>query len=296
MTLEKIKVKYNINDNNPKEIRKKLINIISELHPDKNGGDFENQESKKEYLEIKEDLECIDKIINCKEVSVDILQNKLIEKKTELIQIQIDEEKKSKIIDSFKESIKNNKNIIRKDNRKVKISSSVALSVVSFIFMFPNTMNENPFISNIMNSEQGMLFLFVVWLYVLIITIVVFLYYKNVENIIDYSLDLLNDEMWQNNVFIKFSELLRNNVKFSKDMLVEYLKNEILKYFENNHISGLFSSRRNIIINIKKSIDRNVYYNAAEVIINRAINKNIIKEVNSNTLESVYELNKDNIK
>src|SRR5947209_20361749 len=46
--------------NDPAALRNELRKVMSELHPDKNAGDFKSDEEKKKFLHVKDALEFLD--------------------------------------------------------------------------------------------------------------------------------------------------------------------------------------------------------------------------------------------
>ncbi len=51
-SIEEIKEYFGINTDDIEEIRKQLKNMLAELHPDKNGGEYRNKKQQKDYEEV----------------------------------------------------------------------------------------------------------------------------------------------------------------------------------------------------------------------------------------------------
>lgn len=276
ISLTEIKEEFKINSNDIQEIRENLKRILAENHPDKSGGNFPNVETEEKYYKIQSSIEYIDKIKEDYSLIVIDKMNDLVKVITDLVPNQKNNFLEQNLETKINFAISN----FRSKLFIPKISLTTITIIVSFFFLFPNQIKENPVLSKRIDLESD-LFLYL-WLILLIYSgFFWFMSFINEEKA-KAKLEQIKIDSNQNNLFEDF---IANKNQFTKDELTNYIYSKVSgkKGFHSGILTTqLFTS--NVI-----SID--IVQNISEIIINRALNNNVISKVKKNSLRECYEIN-----
>ncbi len=154
MDINKIIEKYNIKigTEDTSALCIELKKILVELHPDKNGGEFLNDEKKRKYLEINEALEYLDKnseksLININDItSIVKIVNEIIKPQADAIF----EQHKNEIKKNIKLQIKVE---IKTKYLGIRVGSTIFSTITGGLVIFPSVFKENPLISYYLKNE-----------------------------------------------------------------------------------------------------------------------------------------------
>jgi hypothetical protein len=239
--------KYNITSIDPIEIRRELNHIRGTKHPDKQNlkGQFATIEDKKNFIEINDAIEFIDQkkpeeitAIIVRTSSLELTekdQNKTLEVITDLQKSLILATERINYRTALSQNINRIINNINYSRFFPKVTLPIASAVLSFIWLFPSTIDNSP-LSSFINTHN--LLFTILWLYCLMIT-GMFWYFVFICDAFEKKLvTQLNDESFQNEFFMHFVRE-RNAIKKSNKELsdiaelfmVDSLKNYLHLYF-----------------------------------------------------------------
>ncbi|MDP1745123.1 MAG: hypothetical protein Q8L90_06080 [Bacteroidota bacterium] len=245
-----------------------------EVHPNNTKGEFLDDFQKEKYYKIDEALEYIEKYKSNDQLVI-------VEKMTDLIKLVVSEiipsNKQFSLEQNLDNKITNALDTFRSKSLFPKISLAAITGVVTFLFLFPSQIKENPYLSHYLNFQSPIFFM--TWLMLLTFTGMFWsLAYRNEERA-KRNLSLLKVDSTQNKIFNDF--ITKNNNKlFSKDDLTQ-------------HVFLLSSGRqRELLTSVifgSEIITLEVAQSTAELIINRAEKKNIIKKQNERGLADIYQ-------
>lgn len=223
--LEEIIQEFDIDSSDSSEILTLLKEKRIQLHPDKTGGSFKSDDCKKEYESVNQAILFLDsKLDKSNELALmtngvrDLLE--IISKQNITAESLTAENKLSETI---------NNNIIQFKSKSLfpKISSSTITILVTYIFMFPNQIQNHPILSKFINISNQVFLL--VWLMVLLTTIELWAICFIKENKNKEILAKFKTETYQNNLFMEFIEFIERNKSFSRDDLLNYIINGNIK-------------------------------------------------------------------
>lgn len=285
MNLETIKNTFDLQGNNIEELRKELTKKMSEIHPDKNQGEFINKTDENAYYKMSEAVEYLDSNISSSTSLITVSEAKelfdMVSKQVALItntntnnemqaktqtqtQTQILSQKSSSSLHTFKRRYK-----------LPKITTTAVSAVLTAMFLFPNQIKEHPVLGKVIDIESAAFFNF--WICALAITIFLWLYFFAREQQQELFLKKLNSTYYQNHLF---QDYLRGKIHSEHQSLLtkeEFIQN--LKFYRRP---------KNLMLNIRSTIDPEIAETIAEVVFARAEEKGFIKQHESNSLEDQY--------
>jgi hypothetical protein len=243
----KILKKNNITSIDPTEIRRELNHIRVTKHPDKQNlnGQFATIEDKKDFIEINDAIEFIDQkkpeeitAIIVRTSSLELTeknQNKTLEVMKNLQTSLILATERTNYRTALSQSINRSINNINYSHFFPKLTLPIASAVLSFIWLFPSTIDNSP-LSSFMNTHNLLFTSF--WLYCLMITGMFWYFVFICDNFEKKLVTQLNDESFQNEFFMHFVRE-RNAIKKSDKELSDIaelfmaatLKNYLHLYF-----------------------------------------------------------------
>lgn len=282
MSLSEIKKRLGTDSDDLYEIRKIIKKEISKVHPDKynSDGDFPNGDVEKQYNELMDMLNFIEKIKNQGNDLYVSQYSKLIEQQNEIIEQQdlVIKLNKKEAVNSERNKVNDNINdriIEIKSRSKVpEFSLAAFYSVIGFILLFPEKFKNHPIIGPYLkNNLKEFTY---VWIMFILLTICAFALLFRRQNKSIKIMNMIKSEQYQDGIFDKFMyEFVYRYEGFDKEMLVEYMYKNI-----NYH--------RTSIIDKNLVIDSEILYEVSDIIIKKALNKNIIEVVKTNTLRDKY--------
>ncbi|MDD1689046.1 MAG: hypothetical protein LUQ66_00090 [Methanoregula sp.] len=301
-SINEIKKEFEIVIDDPQEIRKELIRMAKSLHPDQqqNGGQFKSDFDESRYYRIMAARDFIDGISVPLIIPIDKSLTKSSEKRSDVSEISNESTELTKKIDDLKTdiaSIKHQKSIEYESknllvlneqiktqieaNRQFhnipKISLALITSILSFLWLFPSTIQNHPILSKIIDVNS-VLFL-MIWLYLMTITIIMWFYYYQIEKNQANIFQRLNNESLQNNIFDEFLE--EYQMSGEKSFPLSAFTDYVYDYLSKNE--SRFS-------NIKILINREIGDIFSRIILLRAENSDIIKKSSTGYLGEIYDI------
>jgi hypothetical protein len=273
-TLQEIKDEFDIQTDELNSIKSILKELKKEVHPNNTKGEFLNDAQRERYYKTDAALDYLEKHKSNDQLVI-------VEKMTDLVKMIVSEiipsNKQSSLEQNLDNKITSALDIFKSKSLFPKISLTAITGVVTFLFLFPNQIKENPYLAHYCNFQSPVFFM--TWLMLLTFTGMFWLLtYRNEERA-KRNLSLLKVDSTQNRIFNNFIE--RNNAKqFSKDDLTQH----IFLFSSGRHRESI----TNFIFG-SEIITLEVAQSTAEVIINRAEKKNIIKKQDGNGLADIYQ-------
>jgi hypothetical protein len=275
-SIQQIKFDFDINADDINLIRDALKEIKNQAHPNSTQGDFKNEAQKDKYHRVNSAIDFVNRFKNNDQLVV-------VEKMTDLMKVVLSEMIPSNKQTSLEQNLENRITIAIDNYRSKsffpKVSLTAVTGILTFIFLFPSQIKDNPTLTHFINPQSS-IFL-VLWFSLLLYTLLFWwMTYTNDENS-KQRLSLLKVDSTQNELFLVFIRQTENKI-FSKDELTQYIFN--ISYGRNDRpLSSFFLGSE--IINLE------IAQNTAEVILNRAEKKNVIKKLPDNGLSDSYEFN-----
>lgn len=281
--LEDIIKKYDLSTSNIDEIRMELKKKLKPLHPDKNRGEFISETDEKAYLDIGKDLEMLDNL-NKNQHLVALETNELISLMSELIIKKDLKDSLKDVEEKYDRQIEKNTINIKNTFKGFKISNSVFSTILGIIFLFPEKVTNNPILKNaILITDREFVFL---WIFMIYITIIVWTCLFMIEKRTFRILSKLSSESYQNSLFNEFLSKINSQKKnsFLKDDFKSFIINKSHSF--KNDFKNFTITKSHFLYYIEDE----TYGKLTEIIINRAIEKKIIKEVNDMSMDMTYTI------
>lgn len=287
-SINKIKQDFQINSEDLDTIRESLNEIRINHHPDKTNGEFENQFLKERYYNANSAIEYIDSLKNNHSLVV-------VEKMTDLMKIVtelIPNNKQNSLEHNLDTKITSAISTFRSRLFVPKISLTAITAVLTFIFLFPGQIKDNPMLSHYLNPVSTTFAL--TWLTLLLYSglfwIMTFLNEEKAKK----KLIFLKVDSTQNNLFENFIHYKSKEDTFTKDELAHFvyrssIENRLGKGYNERHPISTFRLSINRLFG-SEMITIEIAQNIAELIIARAEKNNVIAKINKNTLSDTYEL------
>jgi len=305
-SIEEIKSKFNIQEDNIDDIRKSLIALLAQNHPDKNGGIVNNI-----YYEISTAIEYID--IHRKSDS----SNQLVPIITEMMSLM-----KSVLESSAIAQRNQDKEIIT--HRRIEdsmreyhsifkapaIAASTIFLILNVIFLFPTTVKEHPVLRNIINPDESS-FVYL-WLFCLMCTFSFWLIKLNQETSFKREMSFLKSEGGRFFLFNKFiydlphikncnyhDNYLFHGKKINTEGKIVFKKSDFISMLKK----FLFHRKRldlNLLFmmpfNMYQDVDYEIIENVADLTLAKALDKKIIFSIENDDLIDIYEVKEDYLK
>ncbi len=281
-SISQIKKDFQIDSDNLELIRDHINKIRINNHPDKTNGEFENENLKELYYKSNSAIEYIDSIKHNHSLVIVEKMTDLMKVITELIpankQNSLEQNLDSKI--SFAISNFRSKLFIP------KVSLTAITAVITFLFLFPNQIKDNPFLSHFINPESNTFAL--IWLSFLIYSGFLWIIAYSNEEKEKRKLALLKVDSVQNKIFEDFVRKECSENIFTKDKLTRFIfRNSDKNGFEERHqVIGLIINR----FFGSNMITLEIAQNTAELIIARCEKNKVIEKLPSHTLSDTYEI------
>lgn len=291
-----VKKEFGIDASTFEEIRKQLMRLLKEVHPDMNHGKFATQEQESKYHKIKDAINFIDEqrssdssLIIRSEVQELIQLIREIVPKTS----QIDSEKK------LSELIDNDIKLFKVKHKFPKITTTAISILISALWLFPDTIEKHPVLSQLIYLQSPIFISF--WLLSLFGTASYWIFTAFQEHREEQSKKLLKLETVQNQIFgdfLRFKENYNQRVnaaneilKFKKDDLITYIRN--FERIENPVYgsSEKFATalERNVKLHyIAGHIDTELAQSLADAMVQRGLLNGIIEKDLKKSLSDIY--------
>lgn len=326
-SLEEIQKHFGITKESPDEIRKDLVTILADYHPDKTGGEYANKVQERNYEEINRAIEFIDE--SKKDTSITKHELSVILKKIEDLSIitsikSAENNYEDKAIEKLDNTI--NESIIQFQKKHLfpKISSLAISGILTILWAFPSITLEHPILKNF-NLTTDLTFT-ILWGFSLFLTGYIWLIikiqeHKDVQLKKRFSFDSVQSSIFK--LFICWTQIVnprRKNyeddktiTKFTKDELVHFILNHynslereykrelnrdsyslymlIKEDYKDKDISRIqsFNSPISRLFLKAGEIDIEFAQQVSENIINKLLKKGMIKTIKKQLLSDMYE-------
>lgn len=273
-SLNEIKATFLIDSDDLEEIRKYLNEVRISNHPDKTNGLFDTDVSEKQYHLANDAIQYVDAL---KDAPHSLL---VLEKVTDLLTTitrLLPNESQNRLENNL--GLKISSAIENSKTRLIipKISLTAVSAVVTFIFLFPNQIKDNPAISSRIDPASSNFF--IMWLILLLYSALFWIIAYIAQERTKRMLSDLKVDSVQNNIF---NEFVRENgmFTFEKDSLVNYI---VYRKQQRSRLIFPFFNQPLISLEIAQNI--------AEIIIERALKNNVIKKISDNSLSEHFQIN-----
>lgn len=234
-SLDDIIAHFDFNVKDAEEVKKELKNLIKEVHPDKNKGDFKNEKDKTFFYEIQAALKYIEKsnpnfsLSNQNEITAltKVLTELALTKKEDSIAESV-EKKNSSLTTKLQDSITSFHNL----NSSPKITGIVATTIITALWAFPSIVKDHPLLKILYNYNREFT---VIWIISLFFMGTLWLKIKSSERYDEEIKRSYRLDSTQNYIFTLFIKWMKVNhinyeiinkkrvITFSKDDLINFL-------------------------------------------------------------------------
>ena len=263
-SIEQIKADFDLNLDSTDQIRSELKSKMKKCHPDKvDSKDWENG-LKSEFLNLSDAIEFID--TSKKNASALVP----VEQVTELVKIIKDILPKNEI--ATQETKFENQLVSYLQERKdimrfPKISLSVFTGLISFVWLFPQTVADHPVLKNYISFENK--FFLIGWLVTLFYAVMFWVLISRKERREKTLIKYIKTERAQNKIFQKFVD--SNSEKtFNKEQLIEFILDE---YGNRRRKTSPF-----LLLGLGSGIDEETAESLANLLIQKAVQNSLIEK------------------
>ncbi len=212
-----IKKDFQIESDNLEVIRDSVNAIRIDTHPDKTNGKFPNESIKELYYKANSAIEYLDSIKNNQTLIVVEKMTDLMKIVTELIPIN----RQNSLEQNLDYKISFVISTFRSKMFLPKISLTAITAIVTFLFLFPGQVKDNPTLSHFINPTSSLFA--ILWLTLLLYSGLFWMMTFNNEEKAKKKLILLKVDSVQNQIFENFIESHLTNNKFKKDELTHFI-------------------------------------------------------------------------
>lgn len=251
-SIEEIKSYFGIDNDTVEDIRKELRKRIKEFHPDTTNGDFKSIEQQERYESLSNAIQFLDDegvnnsnlILSKNELSTLIKQ--AVNQEVSVFRNQIsNDEKSEKTQNQFKETLNESVVKFQKYHLFPKITSVVIVSIISLIWLFPETATKHPVLKELFDIRHPVFTLF--WVFSLMFAGLFWFYLTILENRdkeikTSYSLDSTQNRIFRLYIASLYSKYTgfdreeeRRVIFFEKDSLLNFIINDYKNI--NRHIN-----------------------------------------------------------
>ena len=212
---------FNITISDNDEIIKELKKIQKESHPDVNQQNDTNTDNVTLFLNV---TEAINYMNNLNENNSPNNALVVINKMNELLtNLNLDKQDSNLNFakETFNNSLEASQKRLKSHYKIPKITSATIVGIISFLWLFPNSISENPFLNDIINTDT---FLFTcIWLTLLIYLACFLLIIRNLEIYYSELIELIQTEDFQEIIFESFKKAYKNKT-FNKRNLTQHIE------------------------------------------------------------------------
>ncbi|MEK4142110.1 hypothetical protein NST48_14235 [Paenibacillus sp. FSL M7-0547] len=282
MDIESIKRDFELKGYSLLELRTELVKKMAAIHPDKNRGVFIDPETEERYYKYNDAIEFIDKQTASGTSLITVNDAKeLIETFAKQLTQTTNSNDNEKI---FSQRMDRSIGVIRKKFRVPKITTASATAVLSAMWVFPNQVKEHPVLGQLFNIES--LSFTVIWLYFVLFTSFLWYISYSVEQSQERFLLNINTAFYQNQIFRSFMfETVSNDTDSENSEPIIFTKEHFIHFLMRTE-----RNRKNTLVRLlhRPKMDTDIAESIADAVISKAEQKNLIKKVDSNSLEDEY--------
>lgn len=244
----------------------KLKKLRVDYHPDKYGGNFPDDITKKIYTQISDELILRADSNNGNELIK--IQNDIISQQQKFMENIILAKTKTDYKTDIKEDFKDYIIEYRGKFKFPKISASAFAAAMSFVFFAPETLSSHPILGTFISQNPSLVL--TLWGLSIIILLETFIFIFLMESKTTQIIDRIQSTVFIRNTFMDFLSCSDN--KFSEDNFVEYFISKIL---------SRFYKRSNVPYDLIVKICHAFLIEAEE--------KGLIEKINSKSFDLIYK-------
>ncbi|AEE52856.1 hypothetical protein [Haliscomenobacter hydrossis] len=281
-TIEQVKTILELNSNDFEGIKKELKKVITDLHPDRNGGEYKNGHEKEVYLKASEALEFVEQKENeaINQSSTDLIRISQLRSLMQMTNENLLPQKIEKKEQEFRSIISEARTESTVPYKLPRISLAVITAILSFIWIFPNQISEHPILKRWISPDDPIFAIF--WFQLLLITILFWVYAYRLDEKEKSILKSLKLESTHNRIFRDFREEVlerKDKKRFSHTELYEFIQD---RYNRRKRSPSLFLHQ--------VRIDSEILNNLASLIIDKGMERKILNEIEISDFEPIYEI------
>ena len=296
-SVEEIKKHFDLNTDDPSEIKRELRAIIKTIHPDKNGGTFRTKADEKYFFEIQNAVDFLDNS------SIALVTRQELTALTQVFKdlMPITQQKSVDSALALDNKIESSIKYFRHKHLFPKISTTAISLVITALWLFPKSVSEHPILKNYIVAGDPVFN--IIWFIAILTCALTWAILKAMElkdKKIKKSLSLDTN---LNKIFNRFIDY--NSYKgikdgffyFNKDELIEFIMDYDLHFDKLNYRGRVKSSnlKVNDFINIFPNIsgiDLELAQSVSDVIIEKGLKKKVFERVDSLSLTDTYRIQK----
>lgn len=290
MNISEICEKYHIESKELSEIRKEILKLLKEIHPDNNNGEC----NKEDIADLTNALSMVEEEIdkkNLKQNEIQVLSNALSSILQDDFIVKVAEktnekrEVEKKLENSIEEYI-----IHMKVKTRVRRYSSVGITaIVTFLWLFPEKLMSHPIFAIFFDDNNAGIFSFIflyIWLILLIITVSYWLRIFSFEQIEREIFESMKLRSVQNKILTNFlaDERYNEGGIFSKEKFSGYIREFINNMFMDNR---LIRKCRYVLNN---NLSEEIIQDIADIILLNAEEHKVVKKIENRSLMDYYEV------
>ncbi len=270
-------------------LKRELKTKLAKFHPDRNGGSFKSNGDKEIYESL---ISAYDFVSSQK---TDIVSRDEISALTKAIKDLAVEKNKTKTEEVLAERIDNSIKSYSSIHLLPKISTTAIASVISILWLFPETVSEHQILSSLIEpSSNGFTFL---WLGTMFFSGIIWIILKLLEMKNASMKKTFNLESTQNMLFNEFVRyqlydddiIERGYMKFRKEDLIEFIRGFNLGKRKYDYKRGYRLSPLSLFLD-NRNINLELHQCLADLIINKAVLKGLVTVDKSKSLSDEYTL------
>jgi len=294
-SIQDITTRFKLRSNQQSNIIEELKVLRVDLHPDKNGGEFENEDHKKDYYDLEDALNWLEKnntLVPLSQLTDLVKVIKDLEKPTEKDVITQLETDLSTKLDKAKSSFS-------KSFQFPKIAVSTLTGVVSFIWLFPKQLSDHP----ILGDYAGSFFFNQLWLILFVSTIYLWVFNYIIELKQTNFNKKIESNSFQMDVFKTFlkDRLIKASDRYASDGFLVFSKAQLINYLSKVLQQKKIKRLLEVILVFytagltlaKPRIDVENLEKLGDLILKKNLSKGTLQIYDSRSIDDLYKTNID---
>lgn len=298
-SIEEIKDHFEIDVDDSEELKNCLLEIIKKIHPDKNGGEFRTKADEKYYHEIQDAIEYLDNINNL------LVTKEELSSITQILKdiIPIHQNRISENYLVLENKIQSSIKFYKSKHLFPKITTSAIALILTSIWLFPESVSKHPVLKNYLNTSDTSFGL--IWFLSLLLCAITWVLLKMVETRNNDLKKGLSLETNMNKIFTRFvdysyhGKIADGYFYFTKDELIEFIisydfkKDSLIIKRRTKNFLNLYKEFFEKFLLLNHDVDLDLVQSVSEVIIEKGLQKKVIKKVDSYSINDTFKTKKE---
>lgn len=293
--------KYGLSATTVENLRSEIKSKMSELHPDRNAGTFINKQAEDTFHRLQEAKEELD---STEHANDKLIPASLFGDIAVLLNTQQSALKKEAIEDRFDKTLNERVTQSKKKYLFPKLGLTSITAIVTFVWLFPNTIKEHPILSHYIDISSSKFSL--LWLTAIICTITFWAWSFIIEQKRNELYSALKLEHFQNELFERFIIWFYRNSysqtmetrRFSKTDFINFLTVGIARrvfrdassVYDSQGVRWASDSTLHLNRLISTKIDDDLAASMADMIFARVELNGVIRRCDERSLSKKYEI------